>query len=58
MATDEADANVCPGCGNRFFHLGHVERGRGSSFRGRDTCPMCGEAYDSYLDHLKTCSPE
>jgi hypothetical protein len=58
MATDDADANVCPGCGNRFFYPGHVEYCRASSFRGTDRCPMCGEVYDSYLDHLQNCSPE
>ena len=54
----------CERCGKEFFkryvrdsHQRHC--GRSSPFEGADTCPMCGQPYDSYTDHLaEECEPD
>jgi ribosomal protein S27AE len=45
----------CPSCGKEVIIEEHVERCEASVFTGTDTCPMCGEPFDSYLAHLARC---
>jgi rRNA maturation protein Nop10 len=55
----------CDRCGERHRSkkqlIAHERRcGRGDgAFADSDTCPMCGEAYDSYTEHLaEECEPD
>ena len=42
----------CPRCGEIIDVNSHDCDGE-LAFDG--TCPMCGQAYDTYLEHLKSC---
>jgi hypothetical protein len=43
----------CPACGEMDYPLDH-DCDDEPVWNG--TCPMCGEPYQSHLDHLKHCS--
>jgi hypothetical protein len=48
-------------CRTKQLLVDHRRRcGRGDgAFADSDTCPMCGEAYDSYTAHLaEECEPD
>ena len=52
------DKPTCDDCGNRILYPQHHERVCSSvstsTFDGE--CPMCGEPYKTYLQHLEDCS--
>lgn len=43
----------CPECGLWVMDLDFHDCGEEQDFDG--TCPMCGEWYRSFLDHLEQC---
>lgn len=49
------DQEICPYCGADVFGDKHVRLCKASPFSGSDECPMCGEPFDSYTDHLQRC---
>jgi rRNA maturation protein Nop10 len=49
------EQRTCPHCGRAYLDEFHIERCRQSPFSGTDTCPMCGDQFDSFLDHLGRC---
>jgi rRNA maturation protein Nop10 len=49
------EKRTCPHCGRYYYHDRHIERCRNSPFAAADTCPMCGDPFDSFLDHLARC---
>jgi len=44
---------VCDRCGRKKLTDAHDAICEGSAFEG--VCPMCGERYRSFLDHLEQC---
>lgn len=46
---------TCPYCGEELDEEHTCEEQ--SPVAREDNCPMCGEPYDSWLDHLKSCEP-
>lgn len=51
----ETEKRVCPHCGGRYYLDSHPTICSPSAYENTDTCPMCGEEFSGYLDHLKTC---
>lgn len=42
----------CPYCGDEVRNEGHIKRCRD---RWVNECPMCGQKYKSYTEHIKRC---
>jgi predicted RNA-binding Zn-ribbon protein involved in translation (DUF1610 family) len=51
--SETSDTFECPYCGAQVWPGTHVERCRERVFDG--TCPMCGEEYKSYTEHIRNC---
>lgn len=50
------ECDTCDRCGREKRTDSHDIICEGSPFEG--VCPMCGEGYDSYTDHLAKCDGE
>jgi ribosomal protein S27E len=50
------DKPVCDDCGNRILYPQHHERVCSSTATFDGECPMCGEPYETYFQHLEDCS--
>ena len=48
----------CPYCWRHRYDDEHLRFCKPTSVQQADGCPMCGEEYDSYLDHLAECKPK
>lgn len=49
------DAEECERCGRKKLTDTHDRICQPTPFEGDDVCPMCGEEYESYTEHVREC---